>query len=96
MRASSYTEDVGGGPDVCFACGERVQHGAMWMGFGAGVWVCRDCAEYRPQPLAALIADAIMDAPATGPPSQRLQEALGRLECHAWRSLAFALERRER
>ena len=94
MRAADFCNAVGDEPGTCFACGQQVRVGAVWQGVGVTVWLCRSCAEFEAQPLAALIADAIADHAAVGPACHRLSEALRRLEGPAWRALALALERR--
>jgi hypothetical protein len=94
MRAADFCNAPDEGPGHCFACGQQVRAGAVWQGAGAVVWLCRSCAEFEPQPLAALIADAIADQANGGPACHRLSEALRRFEGQAWRALALALERR--
>ena len=94
MRATNHCDAVGEEPGICFSCGQQVRACAMWHGQGAIVWICRACAEFEPQALAALVADAIADQATSGPACHRLGEALRRFEGQAWRALALALERR--
>jgi hypothetical protein len=93
MRATTHRDIVRNAePEICFVCGEEVRQGAEWLGAGAHIWICSACVESQPQALAALIADAIADHPGADSCVGRLQDALKRLECEAWRALAIALE----
>jgi hypothetical protein len=76
----------------CFCCGKNSTLGAVWRGF-ITIVLCSSCAWAHPQPLAALLADAIADS-RMGNVGNPLRD----FDREYWRALALALiwERRMR
>jgi hypothetical protein len=75
-------------PSPCFVCSKISKQGSIWHGY-PNVVLCANCAWIRPQALAALLADAIVDMGI-----DHVDEALKRFEREYWRALALALIRR--
>jgi hypothetical protein len=78
--------------DPCFVCGETAKKGGVWRGHTTVV-LCANCAWAHPQPLAALLADAIADLG-----GGHVDIPLEKFEREYWRALALALlwERRKK